>query len=265
MDDVIEGTYTCHGGVLCAIIALESLVLGVDVIDLGRCLLGLGSGAHLNNLLLVLGSLDSFSFSTFSCSGHLLTPGLGLSVALKQALSLIVDGGLDPRSSLDIVVVLEELVELLQALTKIVHADVAVLVKVEAQVIVLHEHLHVRVGGSHVGDKLILALRQHLDQHAHKLAGVVVEEHYLVLDLVEDLGAAALDSFELVDVIYVRIRQFVRLRLLHEAHSLATLVEPEVEQITCDDLQLLQRVHYCGLLLDLSGSHSVLLLFLGGS
>lgn len=141
---------------------------------------------------------------------------------------MVVDGGLNPRSRLNVVVVLEEVVELLEALAEIFHADLAVFIKVKAQVIVLDEHLDIRVGLPHVRHQLVLSLCQNSNQHAHKFRGIVVEEHHFVLDLMDNLDAAALDSLELADVIYVRVRQLVSLRLLNEAQSLAALKEPQV-------------------------------------
>ena len=64
-------------------------------------------------------------------------------IAFDHIAGLIVQVGADPSRGFDVVVALEELIELCQAGTKILHAHRAVLVEIEAQVVVLHEDLHI--------------------------------------------------------------------------------------------------------------------------
>ena len=83
---------------------------------------------------------------------------LVLLIALDYAAGLIVEVGANSARGLDVLKVFEEFVELGQAHAEVFHADGSILVEVEAQVIILHEDLHVGVGAAHVGNELLLTL-----------------------------------------------------------------------------------------------------------
>lgn len=93
-----------------------------------------------------------------------------------------------------------------------------------------------------VGHEFVLALREHLYEHADELGRIVVEEDNFVLDLGEHLNAAALHGLEFVDVMHVWVRQLVSFALLNVPKALASLVEPQVEEIARHNLQLLERI-----------------------
>ena len=99
-------------------------------------------------------------------------------VSLYYVHGLVVKGRAYAAGGLNVVVALEELVEVLEACAEVVNADRAVLVEVQAQVVVLHEHLDVRVGPTHVVHQLILAFDKYTDQHTDEVRGIVVEEHH---------------------------------------------------------------------------------------
>ena len=105
---------------------------------------------------------------------------LFLLFALDHAAGLIVEVGANSARGLDVFKVFEECVELGQACAEILHAHGSILVKVEAQVIILHEHLHVGVGAAHVGNELLLTLVQHANQHANEVSRLVVVDDDLL-------------------------------------------------------------------------------------
>ena len=84
---------------------------------------------------------------------------------------------------LQIVELLEEFIELGQTLTQIVHTDRSVLVEIKTHPLVLHENLHIAVGLLHVLDYVVLSLNENLEQHAHVVACIVIEQDESFLEL----------------------------------------------------------------------------------
>ena len=171
---------------------------------------------------------------------------LVLLIALDYAAGLIVEVGANSARGLDVLKVFEEFVELGQAHAEVFHADGSILVEVEAQVIILHEDLHVGVGAAHVGNELLLALVQHANEHADEVSRLVVIEDNLLwqlLDLLEDLCALTLHRLVLLHILDVWIRELVRLASLDVAEALAAFIQPQVEEVFSDDLEALQNLN----------------------
>ena len=72
-------------------------------------------------------------------SGHLLL----LAIGLDAFDGLVIEVGADAGGSLKVVVRLEELIELHEALAEVVHANAAIFVEIEAHVVVLDKDLDV--------------------------------------------------------------------------------------------------------------------------
>ena len=66
-----------------------------------------------------------------------------LAIALDASYCLVIEIGADAGGCLKVVVRLEELIELHEALTEVVHANAAIFVEVEAHVVVLDKDLDI--------------------------------------------------------------------------------------------------------------------------
>ena len=66
-----------------------------------------------------------------------------LAIALDASDSLVVEVGANAGCCLKIVVRLKELIELHEALAKVVHANAAILIEVKAHVVVLNKDLDI--------------------------------------------------------------------------------------------------------------------------
>jgi len=135
------------------------------------------------------------------------------------------------------------LVEFGQARSEVFHTDGSILVKVQAQVVVLNEDLHVGIGTAYVGHELLLTLIEHTNQHSNKVCClIVIEDDFFgqLLDGGEKLRALTLHRLVLLNVLDVGICELVRLAGLDVLEALAALIQPQVKQILCNNFEALQ-------------------------
>ena len=112
---------------------------------------------------------------------------------------------------------------------QVIHRDLAVLVEVESHPVVLDEDLHVGVGVLYVSDELLLALTEHIDQHADEISCVIVEDDDFLVEFFNgllELDTLITHGFILREVVDVRISRLVGLTCLKVLETLAAFIEP---------------------------------------
>ena len=232
----------------------------------------------LNRVCIVDGSglgrsiLDNGSFGTIlGCCWRLFYSLFWWSlVSFDDSACLIVEIWADLWRGLNVLVALQEVVELSETSSKIFHADAAILIEIEAKIVFVHEDLNVWVCASNISHKLLLALVQHVDEHANEICRFIIKQNDLLwelLELLDQLCASTLDSFILLNIVNVRVGQLVSLASLDVLQALATLIKPQIKKILCDNLQSIKNfailLRGCGklmlfLLFDrLSGGNSI--------
>ncbi len=108
-----------------------------------------------------------------------------------------------------------------QTFANVLNTHFAIFVEIQSQVVVLDKHSHVAVSLCDVVDQSTLTLSKDLQKNTDKVCGFIDKENNslvnvrnCLLDLTWELQTAVPYLVEFIDVIYVRICQFVGLRFL---------------------------------------------------
>ena len=122
-------------------------------------------------------------FRTVHCWLRFRVLQFGLVVSLDELDGLIVELGFNACSSFTVIKCVREIVELVQGVSQVVDRHCAIMIEVETEPVILHEHRYVVVSLPDVLNNVFLAVLYCRNEHPNEVCGLVIEENDTLIQL----------------------------------------------------------------------------------